>query len=118
MNQTILIILIFILALTLGIYLGRLLSNLKNKGAQYVLQEQSAQLKLQVEDRKGQLNSQLDNFKSEIRTVKSEAAAQLQKTENERDSIRKEKDFLSDELTRRNSEFENLQQRNRNKKRK
>ncbi|CAM4137842.1 DNA recombination protein RmuC [Gillisia limnaea] len=112
MNQTLLIILIFIFALALGIYLGRLVSSLKNKGEQTVLKEQKIQLTLQIEDYKSQLNNQLDNFKIEQHTIKSEAAVQLQKTENERDSIRKEKDFLSDELTRRNSEFENLQQRN------
>ncbi|MFN4764191.1 DNA recombination protein RmuC [Gillisia sp. Q332] len=112
MNQTLLIIFIFIFALALGIYLGRLFSNLKNNGKQTVLKEQIIQLKLHVEDYKNHLNNQLDNFKSEFQTAKSEAAVQLQKTENERDSIRKEKDFLSDELTRRNSEFENLQQRN------
>lgn len=112
MDQTLLLVLIFIFALALGIYLGRLVSNLKNKGAQAVLKEQAVQLQLQVEDHKKQLTNQLDDFKFEFKTAKSEAAVQLQKTERERDSIRKEKDFLSDELTRRNSEFENLQQRN------
>ena len=112
MDQTLLILLIFILALALGIYLGRLVSNLKNKGEQTVLKENNIQLKLQIEEHKKQLFSQLDIYKTDIQTIKSEATVQLQKTENERDSIRKEKDFLSDELTRRNSEFENLQQRN------
>ncbi len=112
MDQTLLIILIFIFALALGIYLGRLLSNLKNNGKQTILKEQVIQLKLQSEEHKDLLNNQFENFKSELQTAKSEAVVQLQKTENERDSIRKEKDFLSDELTRRNFEFENLQQRN------
>ncbi len=112
MDQTLLILLIFILALALGIYLGRLISNLKNQGEQTVLKENNIQLKLQIEEHKKQLFSQLDIYKTDIQTIKSEATVQLQKTENERDSIRKEKDFLSDELTRRNAEFENLQQRN------
>jgi len=112
MNETILISLIIIGALAIGAYFGRLLANLKNKGETGIIREQNNQLKLQIEEHKELYSNNLDSLKKDAAEAKFQVERQLQKTEEDRESIRNEKGFLSNELTRRNSEFENLQQRN------
>jgi len=101
MTDTILYLLILSIALALGVFLGYLLSKLKSNASLEILREQNNQLKIQLE---------------EIKKSNSEASAlfekQLIKIENEREFIRKEKDFLSTELATRNSEFESLAQKN------
>lgn len=111
MNEILLFFLIFALALIAGIYLGRLISNLKNKGKQDILQEKNNQLLLSIEDIKIQSSNNLSELKKNIFEAKQEAEIQLQKLKEERELLRKEKDILSTNLTRRNSEYENLQQR-------
>ncbi len=112
MTETSVFLLIFLAALPLGFFIGKLFSALKYKGDVKLKEEINTQLKLQVEDLKSQLTNQQENFNNDIEIIKSEALTRLEKVENERDSLRKEKEFLSNELTRRNAEFENLQQRN------
>ncbi|HSP40654.1 MAG TPA: DNA recombination protein RmuC, partial [Gillisia sp.] len=70
------------------------------------------QLKLQIDEIRSQLSSTIEENKLQLSLIKSEAEKKLQKTEDEREAIRREKDLYSTELTRRNSEFENLKQRN------
>ncbi len=90
MNDSIILILGILLAAAIGAYIGMTISKLKSKSEQSTLQE-----------RELQLNQQLN----EIKTV-------LSKVELERETIRQEKEFLNSELTRRNTEFDNLQQQN------
>ncbi|MFD1095716.1 DNA recombination protein RmuC [Salegentibacter chungangensis] len=105
-------LIIFVVALLLGFFFGKLISGLKNKNSTSILQEKNSQLSLQIEELKNQINSNLENYKNELSEVKLSMQKQAEKLENEREEIRREKDFLSTELTRKNSEFENLQQRN------
>jgi len=84
---TIILILIF---LAIGIALGYFISNLKQKAGQSSLEER--------------LRSNAEN-----ETKLLERMALL---EQEREGIRREKDALAVELTRRNADFENLKQRN------
>ena len=115
MNDYLLIALIFA-ALIIGLYFGKLISGLKSKNTEAILQEKNNQLSLQVEDLKSQLNNNLNDFKSEVLDLKNSAQLQTEKLENEREEIRREKDFLSTELTKRNAEFENLELRNKEQK--
>lgn len=112
MAEILVYLLISIAALLLGFFLGKLFSGLKNKAEAKIREQISSQLELQVKDLKDQLNNQLGNFNKDLVSVKAEASIRHEKVETERDSLRKEKDFLSNELTRRNADFENLQQRN------
>ena len=87
MNDTlILIISIFISAILSG-YIGFKFSQLKNKSDNSALVE-----------RQNQLNNTIENLKETI-----------SKTENEREAIRCEKEFLNTELSIRNTELQNLQ---------
>ncbi len=54
----------------------------------------------------------LEERQSQMQLSIDELKLNLNKIENEREEIRREKDFLNTELTRKNSEYENLQQQN------
>lgn len=90
MNDTIILFLAIIIAAGIGAYIGLKFSQLKNKSEQSTLEE-----------REFQLNNTINDLKQNI-----------EKTESEREEIRREKDFLNTELSRRNTEFKNLQQQN------
>lgn len=112
MNDYLLITLIFLIALGIGIYLGKVISGLKSKSESGRLEERNAQLSLQIEELKSQINSELENHKLELQQFKNEANSDIEKIEKEREEIRKEKDHISLELTRKISEFDNLKQKN------
>ncbi|GAA4322236.1 DNA recombination protein RmuC [Pontixanthobacter gangjinensis] len=112
MNEYLLTALIFLIALGLGIYLGKLISGLKYKSESGRLEEKNDQLKLQIEDIKSLLNSNLNNYKSDFQQLKAEANSELEKVRKDLEEIRQEKEYLSLQLTRKISEFNNLQERN------
>lgn len=112
MNEYLLISLIFIVALGIGIYIGKLISSLKSKNETGRLEERNSQLSLQIEELKNQINNDLNNHKEEIQQLKIEAAGDIEKIEKEREEIRREKENISLELTRKISEFKNLQEKN------
>ena len=87
MNDTLLFLLIGIICIAIGLFLGRLIANLKNKGALASLEERLTQESSKVVEMK-------------------EAFA---KAQQETSDIRKEKDFFQNELTARNVEFQNLE---------
>jgi DNA recombination protein RmuC len=89
MNDTLLFLLIGLLCLAIGVFLGRLIANLKSKGDLASLQERLAQ----------------ENTK--LAEIKDAFA----KAQQETSDIRKEKDFFQNELTARNVAFENLEER-------
>lgn len=112
MNEYLLIALIFLVALGVGIYIGKLISGLKSKSETGILEEKNNQLLLHIDDLKNQLNSNLEKNREDIRQLKSEADADIEKVEKEREEIRREKENISLQLTRKISEFSNLQERN------
>lgn len=90
MNDNLIIILAAIIFAVIGFFLGNYFSKLKNKSEQSTLEERQNQMQLTIDELKQNLN----------------------KIENEREEIRREKEFLSTELARKNSEYENLQEQN------
>ena len=90
MNDNLILILAIILSAAIGAYLGMLFTKLKSKGEQSTLEE-----------RQNQMNATIDELKQN-----------LNKIESEREDIRRKKEFLNSELTRKNTEYENLQQQN------
>lgn len=94
MNETFLFLLLAAICLLIGAFIGNLIARLKNKTETSKLEERLENSKLQ----EGKLN---ERFESAIR---------------ERDEIRQEKERINMELTRRNSEFENLEIRSREQK--
>ncbi|MBT8265886.1 MAG: DNA recombination protein RmuC [Bacteroidia bacterium] len=90
MNDNLILILAILISAAIGAYLGMLFSRLKEKSDKSAMHE-----------RQNNLIQSIDELRSTI-----------EKTEQEREEIRREKDFLNTELTRKNSEYENLQQQN------
>ncbi len=90
MQESLIYIIIFVIAALLGVLLGVYINNLKNKAQVSALEERDLQLQ-------NSLNSLQET---------------IDKTEKEREEIRREKDFLNTELTRKNADYENLQQQN------
>ena len=90
MNDTLLLFITIIISAGIGTFVGLKFAQLKSKGDKSTLEE-----------RQLQLNSNIGQLKETI-----------EKIETEREDIRREKDFLNTALSRRNTEFENLQQQN------
>lgn len=90
MNDTLILFITIIISAGIGAFIGLKFAQLKSKGDKSMLEE-----------RQLQLNSNIGELKQTV-----------DKIESEREEIRREKDFLNTELSRRNTEFENLQQQN------
>lgn len=87
MNETFLFLLLAAICLLIGAFIGNLFARLKNKSVTGTLEAKLEQSHLQEE----------------------KLSERFEVTLQEREAIRKEKDFLNLELTKRNSEFENLE---------
>jgi DNA recombination protein RmuC len=89
MNDNLILILAILISGGIGAYLGMTITKLKSKSEQSTLEERQKQLSQTIEDLKLNAN----------------------KIEIERNEIRNDRDFLNSQLTRRNTEFENLQEK-------
>ena len=90
MNDNLILMLSILVSAIIGGYLGILFNKLKSKSEQSTLEE-----------RQNQLTQNIDSLKETVLKI-----------ESEREDIRREKDFLNQELARKNTEYENLQQLN------
>tara|TARA_R110002073_G_scaffold23229_5_gene79371 strand:- start:5906 stop:7225 length:1320 start_codon:yes stop_codon:yes gene_type:complete len=90
MNDNLILIFSILFSAAIGAYLGMLFTKLKSKSEQSTLKERQNQMSVTIDELKQNLN----------------------KIEGEREEIRREKDFLNSELTRKNTEFKNLQEQN------
>ncbi len=111
MTETLFTFVVSTLALILGFGMGSSLSGLKNKAAVSLLQEKNDHLKLHIEELKSQLNNYLIDFKTQQAETKKETELVIEKVENERELIREAKEKLQNELTKKNAEYDHLQQR-------
>ena len=94
MNESILIILASAVFAGIGIFIGMYISRLKHSSET------------------GKLETQISMFLAN----EKKAEANFAQATSEREQLRKEKEFLNMDLTRRNSEFESLEKRNREQK--
>jgi len=90
MNATLITLITFCIALAIGIYIGKLLFAAQSKSE-----------KIGLEEKLIGLNSQFEGLR-----------AQLQKTDEEKEIIRSEKDSLAIQLSKKEVDFENLWERN------
>ena len=100
-----------LLLLLLGTFLGFIISGFRSKALQNTLEERNRQLDLQFADYKEQIRQQNLEQKEQFRETKVAIEKQLSDACAEREQIRDEKDLFRTQLTQRNSEFENLQQK-------
>ncbi len=90
MTDNLILILAILISGGIGAYIGMTITKLKSKSEQSTLEERQNQMSLTIDE------------------LKQNAS----KIESEREEIRREKEFLNAELTRKNTEYENLKQQN------
>ncbi|AXO79773.1 DNA recombination protein RmuC [Olleya aquimaris] len=112
MNDNIILIIAILIAATIGGYLGMLFTKLKSKSEKSTLEERNNNLQLQLNDLKHYHTTENEKQTSSFNTQLGDLRDTISKIETDREAIRREKDFLSQELARKNTEFENLQQLN------
>jgi DNA recombination protein RmuC len=100
MPDTLIIFVVFIVALAIGAFIGKLLSAAKASSDQKVLEERNlSQLQL------------IDQLKTQQANEKQLTEKQLVQVSAERDTIRREKDALAIQLTKTEADYDNLVER-------
>ena len=105
MFQTILVLAVFILALGIGVLLGKKLFSMQSQLEKSQLEEQIKGILAQVELHKKQLESDRTQFEKQIQVF-----------ELEKEALRKEKEGIAIQLSKKESDFEHLWQRNKEQK--
>jgi DNA recombination protein RmuC len=94
MSQTLLVLAAFVIALIIGIYIGKLLFSANAKSEQSALEEKNNGLSFQMEELKSQLII----------------------SNSEKETIRTEKEVINIQLSKKENDFENLWERNKEQK--
>ena len=106
MNTAIITLFTFVIALSIGIYFGKLLFSAQSKTE-----------KIGLEEKLIALQSQFNIVKEQGQIDKNSSEKQLQISNSEKETIRTEKDSLAIQLSRKEVDFENLWERNLEQKR-
>lgn len=101
MNDTIIITIIFIIALSMGIFLGKLIFSARFQSE-----------KIGLEEKLIGLTTQHNILKEQFVSEKISAEKQLLQLTQEKENIRTEKDALAIQLSKKEVDFENLWERN------
>ena len=91
-------LLLFIVALAIGFFIGKLLFSAKSQSEKSFLEER------------------LNNLKEQYQIEKSDWDTKLQQVIEEKETIRNEKESINIQLTKKEVDFENLWQRNKEQK--
>ncbi|CAH8290340.1 DNA recombination protein RmuC [Mariniflexile fucanivorans] len=110
MNDNIILILAILISGGIGAYIGITITKLKSKSEQSTLEERNANLHQQLVDFKQFSETENAKQNQTFNTQITDLRETISKIEREREEIRREKEFLNAELTRKNTEYENLQQ--------
>ena len=105
MSQTLLIIAVFILALALGFFIGKMLSKAESQSQKSGLEERVNGLLAQIE----QLKNQFQSDKNQL----EKAIAQLSL---DKENVQKEKEAFAIHLAKKENDFDNLLERNKEQK--
>ena len=105
MSQTLLIIAVFILALAIGFFMGKMLSKAESQSQKSGLEERVNGLLGQIEQLKNQFQQEKNQFEKAI--------AQLNL---EKENVQKEKEAFAIHLAKKENDFDNLLERNKEQK--
>ena len=105
MSQTILVLAVFILALAISFHIGKLLTK---------TQAQSATSGL--EERINGLSNQIEQLKQQFQQEKNQLEKNLENLSLEKDTLQKEKESLAIHLAKKENDFDNLLERNKEQK--
>ena len=101
MTQTILVLAVFILALAIGFYIGKLFTK-----------TQSQSTTSGLEERINGLLNQIDQLKQQFQQEKNQLEKNLETLSLEKDTLQKEKESLAIHLAKKENDFDNLLERN------
>ncbi|MCO6173971.1 DNA recombination protein RmuC [Flavobacterium sp. NRK F10] len=105
MNTAIIVIIAFIIALGIGFYLGKILSQANSKSTTSGLEE-----------RINGLLSQIDQLKQQFLQEKNQLERNLENLTTEKETLQKEKESLAIHLAKKENDFDNLLERNKEQK--
>lgn len=105
MSDTILILASFVIALAIGIFIGKALFSANSKSE-----------KASLEEKINGLLAQIEQLKQQFQTERTQWENQLRQHTTEKETIRTEKDVLAIQLSKKEVDFDNLLQRNREQK--
>ncbi|QKJ64604.1 DNA recombination protein RmuC [Flavobacterium sp. M31R6] len=105
MLTTLPLLLVFIIALAIGIFIGKLIFSARFQSE-----------KVSLEEKLIALNSQLNQQKEQFLLDKNTFEKQLELSNSEKENIRNEKDSLAIQLSKKEVDFENLWERNKEQK--
>ncbi|TYB77419.1 DNA recombination protein RmuC [Bizionia saleffrena] len=110
MNATIILILAIFISAAIGGYLGLLFSRLKSRGEKSTLEERNTNLSAQLLEYKQTSEAEVQKQELQFNQQLIDLKETLSKIESDREDIRRKKEFLQTELTRKSSEYDNLKQ--------
>ncbi|WP_298138770.1 DNA recombination protein RmuC [Flavobacterium sp.] len=116
MTDSLSIILAFIIALSIGIFIGKILFSAKSQSEKASLEEKSNGLLSQINQLKEQFQNERNQFEKQIQSDKLDFEKQLALSNSEKETIRSEKDALAIQLSKKETDFENLWERNKEQK--
>ncbi|ESU27004.1 hypothetical protein FLJC2902T_23450 [Flavobacterium limnosediminis JC2902] len=105
MSQTLLVIAAFCIALGIGIYIGKLLFSAKSQSEKSGLEERINGLTSQIQQAKEQFQNERNTFEKQVSQLNSE-----------KETIRTEKEAIAIQLSKKEVDFENLWERNKEQK--
>jgi DNA recombination protein RmuC len=105
MSENIIILTAFIIALTIGIFIGKALSSANSKSE-----------KASLEEKINGFLAQIEQLKQQFQTERTQWEHQLRENIIEKENIRTEKDALAIQLSKKEVDFDNLLERNREQK--
>ena len=112
MSDNIILSIAILVSGLIGAYIGKLKTSLKSSSEKSTLEERNTNLQNQLEEQKNLLSTETEKLQVQFNTQLHQLKDTLGKVEENREDIRREKDFLSAELTRKATELGNLQQQN------
>ncbi|WP_338378306.1 DNA recombination protein RmuC [uncultured Flavobacterium sp.] len=105
MNESFIILITFLVALAIGFFVGKLLTK-----------AQSQSEKIGLEEKVNGLMSQIEQLKNQFASEKMQFEKLLQQVNSEKETIRTEKEALAIQLSKKEVDFENLWERNKEQK--
>jgi len=105
MNPSVYIILAFLIALAIGVFLGKQLFSANSKSEKATLEEKSNGLLSQINQLKEQFQNERNQFEKQVAAINIE-----------KEAIRAEKESLAIQLSKKETDFENLWERNKEQK--
>ncbi|WP_395066355.1 DNA recombination protein RmuC [Flavobacterium sp.] len=109
-------LLVFIIALAIGLFLGKQLFSANSKSEKASLEEKSNGLLSQINQLKEQFQNERNQFEKQILSDKIDFEKQLASSNLEKETIRSEKESLAIQLSKKETDFENLWERNKEQK--